>query len=209
MKTKPNLTSKSGSLPIPQNKTENDMVENNEVEVVNIAASGDINAEVDIEQLANDCDLAVSNYDPEFNAASFRFEEDGELVLLYRTGKYILRGGDDFDKMRDVNQKFLQFLSSKGINVSDPIFEVKNVVCVGDMQQSVDFNQLIAFLGLENTEYEPEQFPGVVYRPTYSRCVLLIFASGKVVITGGRSKEDDESAFFALLDELNLESKHK
>jgi len=50
------------------------MVENNEVEVVNIAASGDINAEIDIEQLAKDSDLSVSNYDPEFNDAFFRFE---------------------------------------------------------------------------------------------------------------------------------------
>lgn len=181
------------------------MDKENKVEVVNIAASGDINAEIDIEQLAKDSDLPVSNYDPKFNAAFFRFEEDSELVILYRTGKYILRGGDDFNKMNEVNQRFLQFLSNKEIDVSDPIFEVKNVVCVGDLQQSVNLNQLVLLLGLENTEYEPEQFPGLVYRPTYSRCVLLIFASGKVVITGGRSKEDDVSAFSALLDELELE----
>ena len=181
------------------------MVDNNEVEVVNIAASGEINAEVDIEQLAKDCDLPVSNFDPEFNAAFLRFEEEGELVILYRTGKYILRGGDDFDKMHDVNQQFLDFLSSKGINVSDPVFEIKNVVCVGDLEQSVNLNHLVIHLGLENTEYEPEQFPGLVYRPGYSRCVLLIFASGKVVITGGRSKEDDESAFSTLFDELDIE----
>lgn len=182
------------------------MVENNEVEVVNIAASGEINAEIDIEQLAKDSDLPVSNYDPEFNAGFFRFEEDGELVILYRTGKYILRGGDEFDKMHKINQQFLQFLSNKGINVSDPIFEVKNVVCVGDLQRDVNLNQLVILLGLENTEYEPEQFPGLVYRPDYSRCVLLIFASGKVVITGGRTKEDDRSAFSSLLKKLNEEN---
>lgn len=88
------------------------MVAKNEIEVVNIAASGDINAEVDIEQLAKDCDLPVSNYDPEFNAAFLRFEQEGELIILYRTGKYILRGGDDFDKMYDVNIQFLDFLSN-------------------------------------------------------------------------------------------------
>lgn len=181
------------------------MIDKNEVDVVNIAASGEINAEVDIEQLAKDSELPVSNYDPQVSAAFFRFEKEGELVILYRTGKYILRGRNDFDKMHDVNQQFLDFLSSKGINVSDPIFEVKNVVCVGNLQQSVNLSQLVIHLGLENTEYEPEQFPGLVYRPSYSRCVLLIFASGKVVITGGRSKEDDESAFSTLFDELDIE----
>jgi transcription initiation factor TFIID TATA-box-binding protein len=47
-------------------------------------------------------------------------------------------------------------------------------------------------LGLENIEYEPEQFPGLVYRIKVPKVVVLIFSSGKLVITGGKSQEECE-----------------
>jgi transcription initiation factor TFIID TATA-box-binding protein len=50
-------------------------------------------------------------------------------------------------------------------------------------------------LGIEKVEYEPEQFHGLVYRPDETNCVLLVFGSGKVVITGGRTAEENREAF--------------
>lgn len=178
-----------------------------EVEVVNIAALGTLEIEVDIEQIVEDAELPVANFDPEYNAAFFRFEEDGELIILYTSGKYILRGGDEFDRMYQVNSEFLDFIANLGISVDEPTLEVKNVVSVGDLHHEVDLNTLTIGLGLEQTEYEPEQFPGLVYRPSDTRCVLLVFASGKVVITGGRSEKEDSQAFKLLqtkLEELEL-----
>lgn len=165
------------------------------VDVVNIAASGDIGVQIDIEQLVEDVDLPVANFDPQFNAVFMRFEEDRELIILYTSGKYILRGGDDFDRMQEVNQRFLEMLRDLGISLKNPVFEVKNVVCVGDLQQDLDLNTVMIGLGMERTEYEPEQFPGLVYRPEDSRCTLLIFGSGKVVITGGHDGKDNQEAF--------------
>lgn len=173
-----------------------------EVEVVNIAALGTLEIEVDIEQIVEDAELPVANFDPEYNAAFFRFEEDGELIILYTSGKYILRGGDEFDRMYQVNSEFLDFIANLGISVDEPTLEVKNVVSVGDLHHEVDLNTLTIGLGLEQTEYEPEQFPGLVYRPSDTRCVLLVFASGKVVITGGRSEKEDNQAFKLLQTEL-------
>lgn len=178
-----------------------------EVEVVNIAALGTLEIEVDIEQIVEDAELPVANFDPEYNAAFFRFEEDGELIILYTSGKYILRGGDEFERMHQVNSEFLDFIADLGILFDEPTLEVKNVVSVGNLHHEVDLNTLTIGLGLEQTEYEPEQFPGLVYRPSDTRCVLLVFASGKVVITGGRSEEEDNQAFKLLqtkLEELEL-----
>ena len=175
------------------------------VNVVNIAAVGDLGIEVDIEQLASDSELPVANYDPEYNAAFLRFEEDGEIVILYMSGKYILRGGDDFDKMHRVNDRFLSYLTEMGLDFSDPSIDVKNVVSVGNLEKDIELNALMIALGLEDTEYEPEQFPGLIYRPDSTRCVLLVFSSGKVVITAGRTAEEDEEAFLRFqnnVDEL-------
>ena len=174
-----------------------------EVDVVNIAALGTLGVEVDIEQIVEDANLPVANFDPEYNAAFFRFVEDGELIILYTSGKYILRGGDEFEMMHDVNARFLDFISDLGISVGEPSLEVKNVVSVGNLEREINLNALTIALGLEETEYEPEQFPGLVYRPDDSRCVLLVFSSGKVVVTGGRSEEEDSEAFKSLRETLD------
>lgn len=172
------------------------------LEVVNIAATGYIGSETDIQQVSEDIDLAVANYDPEFNAAFLRFVEDEELLILYTSGKYILRGGDDFDRMHSINRRFMSALSSLGVEVHEPEFDVKNVVCVGDLDEEVDLNSAIVSLGLEDTEYEPEQFPGLVYRSPMNNCVLLVFSSGKVVITGGATKQSAVDAFQSLRQKL-------
>jgi transcription initiation factor TFIID TATA-box-binding protein len=174
--------------------------------VVNIAAVGDLQHEIDIEALVEDAPLPVANYDPKFNASFFRFTEDGELVILYTSGKYILRGGDEFETMYAVNERFLGMLDELGIPVETARLEVKNVVAVGDLDQEVNLNALMIELGMENVEYEPEQFPGLVYRPDGTNCVLLVFGSGKVVITGGKTPEEDEEALTALSDRLEASS---
>jgi len=165
------------------------------VEVVNIAAVGELGGEVDIEQVAKDSELPVSNFNPENNATFLRFEEDGELVILYTSGKYILRGGDDFDNMYRVNDQFLSHLSQLGLKISDPTLETKNVVVVGDLERELNLEALMIGLGLEQAEYEPEQFPGLVYRPPDRSCVMLVFASGKVVITGSKTRSEAQGAF--------------
>ena len=58
------------------------------------------------------------------------------------------------------------------------------------MKTDLNLNAVALGLGLENIEYEPEQFPGLVYRIKQPKIVVLIFCSGKLVITGGKSPED-------------------
>jgi transcription initiation factor TFIID TATA-box-binding protein len=173
------------------------------VEIVNITAVGDLGVEVDIEQLASDSELPVANYNPKNNAAFFRFEEDGKLIILYTSGKYILRGGDDFDMMYEVHDHFLSYFKHMGLEFTDSSINVKNVVSIGNLEKDIELNTLMIELGLEDTEYEPEQFPGLIYRPDSTRCVMLVFASGKVVITGGRTAKEDEEAFLTFKNKIN------
>jgi transcription initiation factor TFIID TATA-box-binding protein len=66
----------------------------------------------------------------------------------------------------------------------------------------LNLNALAIGLGLEKTEYEPEQFPGLIYRPSGADSVVLLFASGRVVITGSPDREAVEQTFAALQDEV-------
>ena len=80
----------------------------------------------------------------------------------------------------------------------DEWFSIQNYVCTGELGENLNLNALGIALGLEKTEYEPEQFPGLIYRPEDSEGVVLLFASGRVVITGCRSVENANSIFSEL-----------
>jgi transcription initiation factor TFIID TATA-box-binding protein len=101
----------------------------------------------------------------------------------------------------DTNEEFLEHLTEFGIIDSelDPDFIVQNVVCTAYLGHSVNLNALAIGLGLEAVEYEPEQFPGLVYRPT----VLLLFANGKVVVTEAPDVQIAEEAFSSLESQVD------
>lgn len=85
-------------------------------------------------------------------------------------------------------------LEDLGIETT-PTFAIKNVVQTGDLGREVNLNALSIGLGLEQTEYESEPFPGVVYRPPDIDCVFLIFGSGKVVIPGASDVKTGTEGF--------------
>ena len=69
---------------------------------------------------------------------------------------------------------------------------MKSLMGKTDLKTDLNLNAIALGLGLENIEYEPEQFPGLVYRIKQPKVVVLIFSSGKLVVTGGKSPEECE-----------------
>lgn len=167
------------------------------VEVVNVVASGSLGVELDLEAIAGDLDDIV-DYDPDkYPGAYFRFRDSAPLITLYRTGKYIVTGASSGDEARTVQEEFLNSLTDHRIlpSAEDDWFRVQNYVCMSEVGENLNLSALAIGLGLEVTEYEPEQFPGLVYRPEEHDCVLLVFGSGKVIITGATSIQAAEAAF--------------
>ncbi|MFC7188272.1 transcription factor [Halorubrum yunnanense] len=166
-------------------------IEKSCLDVVNIVGSGDLGVEIELEQVAQDVDAFEMNYQEETGSVFMKFTEDTGLIILYRTGKYIVRGGNNFEKLNRTNKEFIERFTDLGIleESYDPAFEINNLVFVGDIGHTVELEALFIELGFENAEFEPEQFAGLVYRPNDYNCVLLVFGSGKVVITGS----DDEN----------------
>src|SRR5207247_9041728 len=78
-------------------------------------------------------------------------------------------------------------IKAAGIPIKDnPEIEVQNIVATSDLGAQLDLNAVAVTLGPGSVEYEPEQFPGLVYRIEEPKVVLLMFGSGKVVCTGAR-----------------------
>jgi transcription initiation factor TFIID TATA-box-binding protein len=90
-----------------------------------------------------------------------------------------------------------------GIDVASNLpVEVQNIVSSASLEQSLNLNAIAIGLGLEQIEYEPEQFPGLVYRLDEPDVVVLLFGSGKLVITGGTESEAAQHALAHVKDRL-------
>jgi len=110
--------------------------------------------------------------------------DDSPAFILCRTGSFQIRGAKTEANLEETESQFRTLLSEVGPEIPEYEFRHVTSVFVGTFETDVSLNALTIALGLENTEYEPEQFPGLIYRPADYQAVLLIFTSGKTVITG-------------------------
>ncbi|WP_331232382.1 TATA-box-binding protein [Natronorarus salvus] len=168
----------------------------------NVVASTRIDQEVNLETLAND--LEGVSYDPDnFPGVVYRTSSPKAAALIFRSGKIVCTGAQSRSEVREVIRITFGELSNLGLTVPDtPEIIVQNVVTSGELGASLNLNAIAIGLGLENVEYEPEQFPGLVYRMDEPSVVTLLFGSGKLVITGGKRPEDAEEAITTVCDEL-------
>jgi transcription initiation factor TFIID TATA-box-binding protein len=171
----------------------------NEVTIVNVVGSGAVSSEFDLEELCLEIG-SEAEYDPENYPGMYLRFEGKPTITVYRTGKFIIYGADNIDEIYEARDFLLTQLADLGAIESpeDTGFSIQNVVCTGKLESEQNLNAVAIQLGLDQTEYEPEQFPGLIYRPEEHNCVLLIFGSGKVVITGCKDLDTAQSA----LDDL-------
>lgn len=179
------------------------MSASHEVDVVNVVGAGKLGLEVELRALADDLDVEAE-YDPKAHTGMHIRLNNGALITLYRTGSYHIVGVDSEQALFDARDEFLEVVREVGLDVpsgEDP-FSVRNFVTTTSIGEPVNLNALAIGLGLEQVEYEPEQFPGLVYRPMEFDAVVLIFGSGKMVVTGVRSVERAERVRESVANEV-------
>lgn len=176
------------------------------VSVVNMVGSGTLSIELDLLSVQDDIAATEAKYDAENYPGLYVTLCDGmPTVTLYRTGSYHISGATSEGELLEVRDLLLSRLRDLGLAVSGEgdDFSVRNVVCVADLEQDLNLTTLAIEFGLEKVEYEPEQFPGLVYRPDSFNVVFLLFGSGKVVITGSPGVSVSRQAFQDLQKRLS------
>ena len=174
--------------------------------IENVVASTSIDQELDLERLA--ADLDGSQYDPaHFPGLIYRLQDPKATLLIFRTGTIVCTGAESERGVETAIERTIDELRTLAIAVpDDPSITVQNIVSTGDLGRRLNLNALAVGFGFEHVEYEPEQFP-VVYRFDEPAVVVLLFGSGKLVITGGKQPEDAERAIVAIhaeIEELGL-----
>lgn len=161
---------------------------NYHLDVVNLVGSLRLNRQLDLGPLSQD--LKNTSYHPEtYSSMIYRPNEEGSLsVLTPSSGRLVIVGATTKEELIWGMQDFLDKLEELEIQTgrtTDDIL-IQNIVVTFDIERELDLSVVSLALGLENTEYEPEQFPGLIYRGPESS-TILVFSSGKCVITGTKS----------------------
>ncbi len=173
-----------------KNKTIEESTGKAKINIENVVASATIAEELNIKDISDILDEA--EYEPEqFPGVIYRLKEPKVAILIFRSGKVVCTGAKSPDLAAVAFEVLTQRLEDAGISViKNPEITVQNMVATWDTGHAFDLTAITLSFGLDRIEYEPEQFPGVVFRLEDPKIVMLFFGSGKVVCTGAKSVEE-------------------
>ncbi|MHA1532512.1 MAG: TATA-box-binding protein, partial [Candidatus Heimdallarchaeota archaeon] len=147
-----------------------------EVKVENIVASTTFADKLDLDMISQS--LKEAEYEPEqFPGLIYRLKNPKTATLLFTSGKDNCTGAKTLEDVRKTIDIIADKLKKLGVDVykkKDLEMVVQNMVAVADLGSDLNLNEVAMGLGLENIEYEPEQFPGLVYRIKEPKVVMLL-----------------------------------
>jgi transcription initiation factor TFIID TATA-box-binding protein len=171
--------------------------------IENIVASGSIADTIDLGMISTKVENCELN-SKRFPGAVFRIKDPKIAILIFSSGKVVITGvkvPGDLNRGLDI---LIQKMKEAGVICHEtPKVAVTNIVCSYDTGNKINLNRVVMSLSLESIEYEPEQFPGLVYRIPDPKIVVLLFSSGKIILTGGKTMEDVEKGVTFLEQKLS------
>ncbi|MEA3559638.1 MAG: TATA-box-binding protein [Candidatus Thermoplasmatota archaeon] len=174
-----------------------------EIHVQNVVSSSSAGVPLDLQKISMALDEA--EYVPEkFPGLIYKVKKPKTALLLFSSGKLVCTGAKSVKMAEEVVGRVLSMIKEMGVDVdTSPKVTVQNIVATTDLGRELNLNSIAITLGLEKVEYEPEQFPGLVYRVAHPRVVALLFGSGKIVCTGAREIKDIGLALDEIVKELS------
>lgn len=170
--------------------------------VQNVVSSTTIDHELDLQPLADDLDGGDYRTTPAPTITYQPLDTD-TIVWLFRSGTLLVIGAASRPAARTQLTHAIDDLDDLAIPVpDDPAISIRNMVFTADLDTSLQLSAVAIGLGLEQTEYEPEQHPAVIYRPPEAPVVVLVFATGKLVLTGSTDPAPATAALMTLADQL-------
>ncbi|MEK6807396.1 MAG: TATA-box-binding protein [Nanoarchaeota archaeon] len=166
----------------------------------NVVVSANIHRDLPLEKLASKLERA--EYNPEqFPGLIYKSDVPKFSALLFSSGKIICTGTKSLKDAKAAIAVIIKRLGAISIKVTgEAEIAVQNMVAAGSVGGKLNLNEIV--FKFENTEYEPEQFPGLVYHLPDSHITFLLFGTGKIVVTGARSEKEIIESVYVLRDQL-------
>jgi len=173
------------------------------IRIENVVTSASLNQKLDLNAIVKG--YPGVEYRPEqFPGLVFRLKKPKTATLIFNSGKMVCTGAKSEKESKRAVMKVVRELKKASIIiVGKPELKIQNIVASVNLAGLIDLER--STYSLSRTMYEPEQFPGLIYRMDVPKVVILIFASGKLVCTGAKQEEDVYEAVTKLHETLELE----
>ncbi len=161
--------------------------------VQNMVTTVRLHTRIPLERVSLQLENAIYNPE-EFPGLVLRLSpkaEPSKTALVFSSGKAVITGAKDEEEVKRLVDELISCLRKAGVDFpKEPEYQIQNIVLSGDLKMKINLNKVA--MELEGAEYDPDQFPGVIYKP-YSKeksITFLIFSSGRVVCTGAKSLKE-------------------
>jgi transcription initiation factor TFIID TATA-box-binding protein len=162
--------------------------------VQNVVSTVSLGIQLDLKRIA----LKAKNaeYNPRrFAAVIMRIRDPKTTALIFSSGKMVITGAKSEESSKVACKKYARIIQRLGYGHAKFLdFRIQNIVASCDIRFPVRLESL-AHAHNQFCSYEPELFPGLIYRMITPKVVLLIFVSGKLVLTGAKERKDIYQAF--------------
>lgn len=161
------------------------------LQIVNVVSSGHLGiGEIDTDTLGAELDADLSIMP---GRVYLKGDEHAPMVMVFRSGCYTIAGATSWQDILNTLGWLFERLHEVGLEVDQgSVFnsmDIKYLVVTGDLGLQLDLETALITLGMEQSEYEPEQFPAIIHRPKMADCTVLLFSTGKITITGVKDIE--------------------
>jgi transcription initiation factor TFIID TATA-box-binding protein len=173
------------------------------IRIENVVGTATFNQRIDLNAVVKG-NPGVEYRPKQFPGLVFRLKRPKTAILIFNSGKMVCTGAKSEKKAKKAINKVVKELKKSGIIIlGKPEIKIVNMVASASLGGLIDLEK--SAHSLRRTMYEPEQFPGLIYRMDEPKVVILLFASGKLVCTGATKEEDVHEAVDKLHKKLEEE----
>jgi len=168
--------------------------------IENVVATAALHQNIDLNSIVRI--FPAVEYRPEqFPGLVYHLKKPKTTSLIFSSGKMVCTGGKSERQARKAVMKVVDELKGSGIVIrGEPEVQIQNMVASAGLGGRIDLEKLT--YSLKRTMYEPEQFPGLIYRMDDPKVVILVFSSGKLVCTGAKREGEVHRAVTKLQETL-------
>ena len=170
------------------------------INIQNVVGSADLHQKIDLASIVRA--FPTAEYQPDrFPGLVYRLKKPSVVILVFGTGKLVVAGAKSSNMVLRAVSKLVQEFKAHGIVIlTEPDVTVRNVVASAELGHTVDLEEATNIL--DGTIYDPEQFPGLIYKIKDSKASMLIFSNGKLVCAGAKTEAEAINAVNRLYETL-------
>ena len=146
--------------------------------------------------------LSFLEFNPhKFAAASIRLTSPRTTQLIFGSGNVVCTGSKDTRSSRLACRKCVNVFQKAGLRVGFSKYKIQNIVASTGIDFPIKLKELHHDYAAYSS-YESSLFPGLVFRLRKPKIVFLLFRSGRLVVTGGKTEKQIRKywkAFYTLV----------